>query len=425
MKNSLRELNPDSLFQLVVRRWDLLLLIPLLTVLAAGLAWQISPERYQSTARLLIQDQQTINPFEKDLLEEWSAKQRMPLVESIFHSPSTSERVLRNLGRLEDAASPKEVNDAVERFQDTFQVVGLGGELVLIKVDAQTPEEAYQATSELIRVFTEQIHRPQRETVRASAAFFEDQLQRFRGESGKIEPSVAQLPEAEEVRLGQRLSVRRALAEAEVRLAAAQQGVDAFEAKLKQRSSANGPGSRQLRKELAEARGKLSEINYRYGPNHPELGAAKQRVRALQQAINSQRKDSEETSGETAESQRNDSGAGPKSETSASAKHHALLMELKEAAAEEALLRQRLVTEELSVFAAGGQVWTVEEPVLPTRSLTPPLWIVLLGSLFAGVILALLALALFSAFDDALRGERELAEALGAPSLGKMPRGEA
>ena len=140
MKNSLRELNPDSLFQLVVRRWDLLLLIPLLTVLAAGLAWQISPERYQSTARLLIQDQQTINPFEKDLLEEWSAKQRMPLVESIFHSPSTSERVLRNLGRLEDAASPKEVNDAVERFQDTFQVVGLGGELVLIKVDAQTPE---------------------------------------------------------------------------------------------------------------------------------------------------------------------------------------------------------------------------------------------------------------------------------------------
>jgi len=64
MKNSLRELNPDSLFQLVVRRWDLLLLIPLLTVLAAGLAWQISPERYQSTARLLIQDQQTINPFE-------------------------------------------------------------------------------------------------------------------------------------------------------------------------------------------------------------------------------------------------------------------------------------------------------------------------------------------------------------------------
>ena len=100
-------------------------------------------------------------------------------------------------------------------------------------------------------------------------------------------------------------------------------------------------------------------------------------------------------------------------------------MELKESSAEEALLRQRLLTEELSMFAEGSQVWTVEEPVMPTRSLTPPLWIVLLGALFAGLVLALLAVALSSAFDDALRGERELAEALGAPSLGRMPRGEA
>ena len=60
---------------------------------------------------------------------------------------------------------------------------------------------------------------------------------------------------------------------------------------------------------------------------------------------------------------------------------------------------------------------------MPTRSLTPPLWMVLLGALLAGLILALLAVAFFSAFDDSLRDENELAEALGAPSLGRMPRG--
>ena len=314
MKNSLRELNPDSLFHLVVRRWDLLLLIPLLTLLAAGLAWQISPDRYQSTARLLIQDQQTINPFQKDMLEEWSAKQRMPLVESILQSHSTSERVLRKLGRLDDAATPEEVNEAVERFQESFQVVGLGGELVLLKVDGETPAEAYEATTALIHVFTEQILRPQRETVRASAAFFEDQLERFRGESSNIEPTVAQLPEAEETRMGGQLSVRRALAQAEVRLAAAEQQVEASEAKLKQRTAAGSLGSSRLRKELAEARGELIEIKYRYGKNHPELAAAKQRVRALQRAVNGQRKDSEETSGETADAQLDDSRADPKSD---------------------------------------------------------------------------------------------------------------
>ncbi len=425
MKNSLRELNPDSLFHLVVRRWDLLLLIPLLTLLAAGFAWQISPDRYQSTARLLIQDQQTINPFQKDMLEEWSAKQRMPLVESILQSHSTSERVLRQLGRLEDAATPEEVNEAVERFQESFQVVGLGGELVLLKVDGKTPVEAYEATKALIYVFTQQILRPQRETVRASAAFFEDQLERFRGESSNIAPTVAQLPEAEETRMGGKLSVRRALAQAEVRLAAAEQQVEASEAKLKRRSPGSGLGSSRLRQELAEARGELIEIKYRYGKSHPELAVAKQRVRALQRAVNGQRKDNEETSGETADSPLDDPGADPNSEISLTAKHQALLVELKEASAEEALLRQRLVTEELSMFAEGSQVWTVEEPVMPTRSLTPPLWIVLLGALFAGLVLALLAVALSSAFDDALRGERELAEALGAPSLGRMPRGEA
>ncbi len=425
MKNSLRELNSDSLFQLVVRRWDLLLLIPLLTLLAAGLAWQISPDRYQSTARLLIQDQQTINPFQKDLLQEWSAKQRMPLVDSIFQSHGTSEQVLRKLGRLDDAATPEEVNVAVERFQDSFQVLGLGGELVLLKVDGKTPVEAYEANTELIRVFTEQILRPQREAVRASAAFFEDQLERFRGETSNIEPSVAQLPEASETRLSGKLSVRRALAQAEVRLAAAEQKVKASEAQLKQQAPGKKVRSSQLRRELTKARGDLIVIKYRYGNTHPDLVAAKQRVRSLQQAVNSERKDSDETSGETGEPQVDGSGAGPKSELSADAKHQALLMELKEASAEEELLRQRLVTEELSMFAEGSQVWTVEEPVMPTRSLTPPLWIVLLGALFAGLVLALLAVALSSAFDDSLRGERELAEALGAPSLGRMPRGEA
>ena len=100
-------------------------------------------------------------------------------------------------------------------------------------------------------------------------------------------------------------------------------------------------------------------------------------------------------------------------------------MELKETLAEEGLLRQRLLTEELSVFAEGNQVWTVERPVMPTHSLNPPLWMVLAAALLAGLILALLAVAFFSVFDDSLRGERELAEALGAPSLGRMPRGEA
>lgn len=416
-----REINADALFHLIMRRWDLVILVPLLTVLAAGLAWQVLPDRYQSTARLLIPDQQTINPFMKDMLEEWSAEQRMPLVESIFQSHGTSEQVLRKLGVLEPDASPEDVNDAVEEFQHRFEVLGLGGEIVLVKVQGETAEESYDAAVALVEAFTEQILRPQRETVRASAEFFREQLEALRGTSDGIDPQVALLSETRKGGLEGKLSIRKALAEAEVRLVAAEREVEKSESQLRKGS----PGGRQLRKYLADARSALYELNHLYGEDHPKLVAAKRRVRSLQQAIRREQAGEDAAAAESNNAELTLPGQQPAAEMSAGDKHQKLLVELKEAGAEVELLRHSLLTEELSMFADGSQVWTVEAPVMPTRSQRPPLWVVLAAALFAGLVLALCAVAVFAAFDDTLRGERELADALGAPSLGRMPRGEA
>jgi len=425
MKNAVRELNPEVLFHLMMRRWRLILVVPLLAVLAAGLAWYILPDRYQSRAQLLIQDQQTVNPFLKDLLEEWSAKQRMPLIEGIFRSHDTSELVLRKLGRLDDSASPEEVNQAVEDFQGGFEVLGLGGELVLIKVHGETPSEAYESATALIETFTDQILRPQKETVRASAAFFEDQLKLLRGKPVDIEPSVTQMPEADQASQGGQLSMRRALAKAEVRLAAAEQQVALSEAKLRQQRAPRGSsGARQLRKDLVEARSELFEVQHRYEETHPELIAVRERVHWLEQELKRERRKNQDISVETVRSRPAVPGQQSEPKMSEVSRHKSLLLELQEARAEVELLRQSLLTEELSMFEEGNQVWTVEQPVKPTRSLKRPLWMVLSGALLAGLILALLAVAFFAAFDDGLRGEKELAEALGAPSLGRMPRGE-
>lgn len=419
--NKARELNVDALFHLIMRRWDLVILVPLLTVLAAGLAWQILPDRYQSTARLLIPDQQTINPFMKDMLEEWSAEQRMPLVESIFQSHGTSEQVLRKLGALEHDASPEEVNDAVEDFQGRFEVLGLGGEIVLVKVRGETAEESYDAAVALVDAFTEQILRPQRETVRASAEFFREQLDALRGKSDGIEPQVARFREPRTADVEGKLSIRKALAEAEVRLVAAEREVESSEVKLRSGS----PGGRQLRKYLSDARAELYELNHLYGEDHPKLVAAKRRVRSLQRAIRREQADEDAVAAKSKNAELTPPGRQPETASTPSEKHQELLVELKEAGAEVELLRHSLLTEELSMFTDGNQVWTVEAPVMPTRSQRPPLWVVLAAALFAGLVLALCAVAVFAAFDDTLRGERELADALGAPSLGRMPRGEA
>jgi len=418
MNKPLREVNAETLFQLAMRRWDLIVLLPLLTLLGAGIAWRVLPTKYESTARLLIPEQQTVNPFMKEMVEEWSVVQRMPLVESVFLSHDTSEQVLRRLGRLEPSSSAKEVNDAVMEFQGSFDAIPLGGELVLIKVRGKTPDEAYDAARALIETFTERIMRPQRETVRASSLFFEEQLKQLRGNNPEVSPSLGELQEEGKGPIEAESNLRRALAEAEARLARVSYEVKRSQEALSQPS----PGESELRKQLSSARRRLYRLEQRYGDRHPELATAKLRVRELQRAVKREQEGaydvlakSEETAGTAGE---------PKTAASEAARHQTLLLELREAMAEVELLRNQLLTKTLSTFG-DGKVWQVEAPVLPTQPLGPPFWLVLLAALLAGIVLALLAVAFFAAFDDSMRSERELADAIGAPSFGRMPRGEA
>ena len=483
MSGRARELNLDALVHLVLRWRGLLLLVLLLTPLAAGLAWSALPDRYESRAQLLVQDQQSVNPFLEDLLVEWSVKQRLPLIQSIVRSHATLERVLRELGRLDETATPAQVHRAVKSFQREIEVIGLGGALVLIKVRAETPEEAYAATTALIEAFTEQILRPQKETVRASAEFLEQQIERLRDETTGIEKSVTdfktdnvtELPGVQRLSLDEHLGIRKELVKAEVRLAAAEQQVAMSEKKLRQFN----PAVRQLETDLVDARADLSELQHRYTGNQPQLVAARARVRGLQRQLKREREKSQDIpleqirssllalEGAQARSQGSGSKRQPDLGSSEVFEHQDLVLEYEGAKAEVDLLRRRLedsgeslrsnarneesltritrdldikldlyasllekyedalVTQELSMFDEENQVWTVEEPLKPTRSLKPPLWIVFIGAGFAGLMLGFLLVVFFAAFDDALRGERELAEALGAPSLGRMPRGEA
>ena len=397
MNNQLRELTPEALFHLVARRWDLVVLLPALAVLAAGLTYSILPARYESSARLLIQDQQTVNPFMEDMVEEWSAQKRMPLVESIFQSHDTSEQVLRRLGRLGPDADPREVNEAVAKFQESFEVIALGGELGLIKGRGKTPIEAHEAAVALVETFTERILYPQRETLRTSAILFQEQLDQLRG-GGDVSVRA----------LGER-NIRKALAEAEARLAGIEQEVERTEEQLRQL----GPEEDRLTKSRNQARKRLAALRLRYGKGHPTLASAEQRVRRLEDQIRKR-------------SQAIRAGLQPDAksiEESEAAEHQTLLIQLKEASAEVKLLRHQLLAEEISKFAKGNQVWPVEAPVMPTLPLGPSLWMVILGAFFAGLVLALIAVAILSAFDDSIRGERELAEVLDAPCLGRMPRG--
>ena len=423
-----REINADALFHLVMRRWRTLALVPLLTVAVAGAVWSVVPATYQSKTKLIIRDRHSPNPLLKDLVAVWSSKQRMPLIESILKSHDTSERVLRKLGRLDDSAPPKQVNEAVVGFQSGLEVISLGGDLVLIKVKGGTPTEAYDATNVLVETFTDQLLRPQRESVRASAAFFEDQLRRLRGDSTTMESSIGERPEAGDPTLEGDQSIRRALALAEVRLASAERQIAISEEKLRQipviedkERRTTSPAVRKLSTDLADARSELIELQHRLGEDHPRLSAAEDRVLWLREALREKRSRLIAANSEQSKAARPGKANVEPNET---VRYQTLLLEFKEARAEVDLLRNRLLAEELSMNEEDNQVWTVEAPVKATTSLKPPLELLLAAGFIAGLILALLAIAFFSSFDDAIRGEEELATALGVPTIGRMPIGE-
>ncbi len=416
MNDALRELNAASVFQLLVRRWHLLLFVPLLTVGAGAAAWQVAPQSYQSRAELLIQSQQTMNPSLRELLYDFSAAKRFPLVESVFLSDTTGERVLRELGVLDEATTPEDIDKAVEDLQRRTEVIGLGGELILVKLTASTPVEAQNTLSVLIDVFTEQILKPQQETVRRSTEYLEQELARLRGATPDVSPTLdptAGVPnkealQAEVIRRGSspQHEIRSALVEAEVRLASIEGEMELLEENRKRRD----PNARQLQRDLARARSELARLQHQYTEGHPELAFAQERVRWLQE--------SNQRSGGS------DAGRGGRTPAS-EAKLQELAVAAEGARAEVELLKQRLLTEELSMYEPSNQIWTVQPPTMPRLALKPPLILVLAASLIAGLLLALVWMALSAARDDSMRGQRELAEALRAPSLGSMPLEEA
>lgn len=475
-----RELNLDAVLQLGFRRRWLLLAGVIVTMGTAAAAWSLVPGQYESSARLLIQDQQTINPFLEDMVVEWTVKQRLPLIQSVIKSHATLGHVLRELGQIDPDASADEVNSAVQRFARQVEVIGLGGGLVKIKVRANSADAAYQATQALVARFTNEILRPQKQAVEASAGFLGGQIQRLRGEITDLEESVTtfktdnvtELPDVQRLTVTEHMELRKALVEAEVRAAAAQKRRALSEQKIRQLN----PIVRQLEADLVKARAQSNALEHRLSSDHPELAAARERVRWLTDELKRERKARREIPIEVLRSQllayentqREETplADGTDVPTSEVFQHRALVLELEGARGEIELLHKRLsessdslrvnakngeslnrltrdldiklalyrsllekyedalVTAELSVFDEEHQVWTVETPVRSTRSTKPALWMVLLGALFGGFCLSVLSLAVLAAFDDSIRGERELASALDAPSLGRMPRGE-
>ena len=220
--NTLGKIEPRMIFDAVWRRLGMVFLCAALAGAAGGAGGKHLKAKNVSSAKLLIQNHDMVNPFLKDLMVDWSIKQRLPVITNIVRSRQTAEKVQRQLGVLGENATTDEVDAAVRDYQKRLSIYGLGGGVVQIKYEARTPLAAVEGINLVVEIFTAEMLRPQKQALDSSVGFLGEQVERVRAELDAKEDELRkfkeqhadELPEVYKANLDAYLKTQRARMEA-------------------------------------------------------------------------------------------------------------------------------------------------------------------------------------------------------------------
>ncbi len=467
------------LIEAALFHWRLLVLPTVLAGVVAFAGFDRVPREYRAGAKILIQESATVNPFLEEMAVQWTLKKRMPVIQSVLRSHNTLRAVLERLDRIGPEDSPEEVDNKVRAFSRTLNVYSSGRGMVSIGLRGATPDEVHEGMQVLVETFIEEMLRPQKEGVQRSTEFLEAQLDRVRAELTTVEDelrefkraNIDELPEVYKINLRTLLELRKELGEAQLE----------FQSELRRRQlsqdrlSRMNPVAQRLEAEHAEARGALESLRAVYTDKHPEVRAARARVRELSRALKETRRGSPKLSlsqlealarggstgsrGDEPEAMvsvdpltsdilqfkrasanvegsrarisalENQLGAATNSIRGYADNEQTLNrflrdLEVKARVYEDLLAKYEdaLVTRELALLDESAQVWVIEPPRRPTRpdGMGRLLFtlVALIGGFACGAALAFVRESLSSGIRDA----DVAADKIGAPLLGTIPR---
>lgn len=272
----------------LLMRWRIVLLCAVLAPLGAAAGWKRWNPPYVASAKVLVQENATVNPFLSDMMVDWSIKTRLPVITNVMRSRQTAEEVLMEMGRIKPGDEPVASDREIARFQRQLEVIGLGGGVVQIKYSGATGEEARRGMDALMARFVKEMLHPQRTALDASVTFLEEQVKRVRGELEVHEQRLRQfkeehsdeLPDVYRAHLDVYLKTLQAQLETRSTLAARQQELGI----TKKRLVEYDPVARQQEAELVKQRARVSQLSSTYSAAHPEVRAAQSHLAMLEQA---------------------------------------------------------------------------------------------------------------------------------------------
>lgn len=469
-------LHPRQLWKIFLARWRHIILAMLATSVIAGVASTKYNPPYQASAKILVQENNTVNPFLSDMMVDWSIKNRLPVITNVILSRQTAETVLRQLGRLDDKSSEAKIEDEIRRFQRQLSIYGLGAGIVHVKYTGSSPVEVYEGIRLLIDIFIAEMLRPQKEALDESVSFLDMQVTRVRAELKADEDKMRQfkeehaeeLPDVYKANLQAYMIATQSKAEASAELASKRQDLSI----TKERLSRFDPVTQDLEAKLVQARQRYEQLKSTYQADHPEVLFARgqwQRLEAQRKTMERSRRPSEVRDLESialGNSQRqqaqgadlpldlltddllryreaqNEVGSLEQrakmfdeqtkramTKVRSYAKHEQRLneltrdIEIKNKVYQSLLKRHEdaLVTRALTLRDEASRVWVIERPVMPMSNRAIPWFLAALAGLIVGAVIGAGVLVLLEALDPTVRVPEHL-EPLGqVPCLGVLP----
>ncbi len=481
MSESVRRIQLGLILEALLHRWRVLLLMVIIVPIAGLGARYVFKPKVKSSAQILVQESVKVNPFLKDMMVEWSVKNRLPLISGIIRSRSTLERVLIGLGHIDDDMREGKKELLIHDFQSRIDVYGEGGGLIRISVVGREPQEVYDALKMLTATLIEEMRRPQKEALDKSVHFLTAQLVRIKGELAGLEEKLkkfkkqnaGELPEVHRINLESHLRLTNTIMDTESSLVASQQKQKLAAQRLRRYD----PTHKKLTLQLRKAKRGLKSLLGTFTDRHPRVRAARALVLKLQVAVEERRSrrvvlDMDtlvEASNPVVGVQTATTGTtdiivkaddvltsdllqyqAASSETEALRHKLKLLNKRSEgsratvlsyAANEQYLNRivrdleaktkvytnlneryeDALVTRELTRHDEGKQVWIVDAPTGPATARHVSILFLLVAGPLVGLILGLVMVLIFELLDTSVRLESEIEDLIGAPIVGTLP----
>lgn len=383
------------------RKWSIIGLASLLTLLAVLVVFSMTPI-YRASATLLIEAEQAqiVSSIEEVYGLSSGKTEYYQTQYEIIKSRRIAERVI---DKLQLAAAP----EFMPQEPSLFSIKSLMVSLMLVEDLPPTPE---QEREQLVAQFMEQM---MIELVKGT------QLARisFESESPLLAADVANAIAAAYIddQMESRLDMtRQATTWLGERIEVLKANVDASERTLQafmekeNLVDVGGVGTLtaqeldELTTQVVRFRSRISELSRRYGPKHPKMIAARSELNATEQALE--------------RSKQKIQGIGKK---------EVMLRELKREAAinrqlyDAFLNRIKETNEAMELKSANARV--VDPAIAPIKPVKPKkvliVVLVFVGALFLGMMLAFLREAL----DKTFKGAADVEEKLGLPMLGMLP----